>query len=205
MSSLWKDAAPLILASTSATRLQLLRSVNLPVEAVASNVDERSIEEELQRDQATPDTIALELARAKAVSVARRFPDRWVIAADQTLALGSRQFHKPASRDAAAEQLRSLSGQTHQLHSAMVCYRNNECRFQQVESASLTMRPFSSDFLRSYLELAGDAVMSSVGGYQVEGLGAHLFQRIEGDHSTILGLPLLPLLSFLRRAGLLED
>lgn len=205
MSSLWKDAAPLILASTSATRLQLLQSVSIPVEAVASHVDERKIEEELQRDQARPEAIALELAHAKAVSVARLFPDRWVIAADQTLALGTRQFHKPASIDAAAEQLQSLAGQTHQLHSALVCYRNEECRFKQVETASLTMRRFSPDFLRSYLKAAGDSVTSSVGGYQVEGLGAHLFEKIEGDHSTILGLPLLPLLSFLRRAGLLED
>lgn len=205
MSSFWKHSDLPILASTSATRRDLLLSARLTVEAVGSHVEERPLEAALLADGATPQIIALELAKAKAQDVARRYPKKWIIAADQTLALGARQFHKPASISDAGQQLQLLAGQTHHLHSAVVCYFDQHCRFEHLESASLTMRNFGPDFLQTYLSFAGDSVTRSVGGYQVEGLGVHLFEKIEGHHSTILGLPLLPLLSFFRGAGLLED
>jgi septum formation protein len=148
-----------------------------------------------------PDAIALQLAVAKAFQVSQLCPDRLVVAADQTLSLGPEQLHKPKTLDEARAQLRKLSGKTHTLHSAVVCFQNGEQTFAHVESARLTMRGFEPVFLDAYLSAAGAAVTHSVGGYQVEGFGVHLFERIEGDHSTILGLPILPLLAYLRRAG----
>lgn len=201
---LWLGSQPLILASTSATRLKLLQDISIPVEAVGSQVDERAIENTLQKEKTHPAQIALALADEKAREVARRFPTRWIVAADQTLALADEQFHKPVSVERAGEQLRAMRGQTHQLHSAFVCYQGQERRFGHIETAQLTMRDFSDDFLAAYLEAAGSRVMQSVGGYQLEGLGIHLFKKVEGDHSTILGLPLLPLIAFLRQAGLVE-
>jgi septum formation protein len=202
--TLWKEKSPLILASTSATRLQLLIAAGLPAKAVAIDLDERALESSLQTRRADPSAIALELAKAKAETVAMRYADCWILAADQTLALGNIQFHKPIVVQQAADQLRMLSGKTHHLNSAVCLYRNGTCRFAHVETATMKMRSFGETFLTRYLETAGDAVTRSVGGYQFEGLGVHLFDRIEGDHSTILGLPLLPLLAFLRSAGALE-
>lgn len=202
---LWKVKSPLILASTSATRLRLLIAAGLPVTAVKIDFDERALESSLQSGRADPRTIALELARAKAETVAPRYADRWVLAADQTLALGNMQFHKPGGVQQAADQLRMLAGKTHHLNSAVCLYRDGICRFEHVETATMKMRSFGETFLADYLEAAGDAVTGSVGAYQVEGLGIHLFERIEGDHATILGLPLLSLLAFLRSAGALES
>jgi septum formation protein len=126
---------------------------------------------------------------------------RPVLGADQTLACGDRRFSKPADRAAAAEQLRGLRGRTHELHSAIALVRDGEALFELVDTARLTMRDFSDRFLEDYLDMAGDAALASVGGYQLEGIGIHLFERVEGDYFTILGLPLLPLLAFLRRNG----
>jgi septum formation protein len=132
-------------------------------------------------------------------------PGRLVLGADQTLALGVRRFSKPKDRASAAEQLRALRGETHALHSAIAVAHGGTIAFEHVAVARLTMRDFSDAFLERYLDAAGAAVTTSVGGYQLEGIGVQLFERVEGDHSTILGLPLLPLLSFLRNAKYLAD
>lgn len=202
--SVWKDPCPPVLASTSPTRRQLLSAIGLEVIAVAPEVDERSVEAGLQSIGATPDKIALELARAKAEAVSGRYPDHWVIAADQTLACDGEQFHKPGGLGDAAAQLRRLSGRTHELHASVCCSRKGVVQYEHVETARMTMRSFSDEFLQDYLALAGPSVSMSVGGYQIEGLGMHLFEKIDGAHATILGLPLLPLLGFLRSAGALQ-
>jgi septum formation protein len=144
------------------------------------------------------------LARAKAETVAASLPGRVVLGADQTLALGSQRFGKPADRAEAAKQLRALRGKTHTLHSALALVRDGAVLFACVETAQLTMRDVSDRFLDDYLDLAGDSALSSVGGYQLEGIGIHLFERVEGDYFTILGLPLLPLLAFLRQNGFVD-
>jgi septum formation protein len=204
MKALWKLDQPLLLASSSITRLHLLQSACVPVEARAPDVDERAIEGALQARKINPDAIALELAIAKGLQVSRVCSDRLVIAADQTLSFEREQLHKPKTIDDARVQLRKLSGKTHALHSAVVCFLNGAQVFAHVDTARLTMRDLGQSFLDAYLSIAGDAVTRSVGGYQVEGLGMHLFARIEGDQSTILGLPMLPLLAYLRHAGAIE-
>lgn len=141
------------------------------------------------------------LTREKARIASSHTGPRFVIGADQTLALGERRFTKPVDRAAAREQLRALSGKTHELHSAVAVARDGRVLFSQVDTARLTMRSLSDRFLEAYLDAAGAAVTSSVGGYQLERLGIHLFERIDGDHFTILGLPLFALLGFLRREG----
>ena len=138
------------------------------------------------------------LARAKANAVGATLPGRMVLGADQTLARGNRRFGKPTDRASAAEQLRALRGRTHELHSAVALVRDNDVLFADVDTARLTMRDFSDDFIEQYLDWVGDAALASVGGYQLESIGIHLFERVEGDYFTILGLPLLPLLGFLR-------
>ena len=202
--NLWCDDRPLLLASTSKTRLKLLEDISLPVETQGAHVDERMLETKLLAENADPAGVALALARAKAADVASRNPDRWIVGADQTLALGHEQFHKPSSIEGAREHLRRMRGKTHQLHSAVVCFKGKLEVFAHVETAQLSMRQFGDAFLEAYLLAAGSAVMQSVGAYQLEGLGIHLFDKVEGDHSTILGLPLLPLLAFFRKAGLVE-
>jgi septum formation protein len=195
--SLWRGGAPLVLASASMARQAVLHAAGIPFDVHPAGIDERAIE----AGTAGAGEVAALLARAKAAAVAARMPARLVLGADQTLALGSRLFCKPANKAEARDQLRALSGRTHALHSAVAVMRNNDELFAHIEVARLTLRPLSEDFLDRYLDVVGDAVMQSVGGYQVEGPGIHLFERVEGDHSTILGLPLLPLLQYLRRAG----
>jgi septum formation protein len=150
-----------------------------------------------------PGDIAALLAREKALSVSSRQSGKYVIGADQTLAQGERLFSKPAGRPQAAEQLRALAGRIHELHSAVAVARDGKILFEAVAIAGMTMRRLSEAEIDVYLDQAGEAVTSSVGAYQLEGLGVHLFERIEGDHFTILGLPLLPLLAFLRSERLL--
>lgn len=199
---LWRGPAPPILASQSASRRALLAGAGLSFETEPADLDERALQQGSGlRD---PRAIAALLARAKAAHVARRNPGRHVIGADQTLALGERLFSKPADRAAAAEQLRLLSGRTHQLHSAVAVARDDAILFEATLLASMTMRSLSDQSIDLYLARAGGAVTQSVGAYQLEALGVHLFERIDGDHFTILGLPLLPLLDFFRRAGLLS-
>jgi len=200
---LWRGGAPLLLASKSAARRALLEAARVPFEAVSVAVDERAIEAQAVRDGADPTTVALTLARAKALAGAAAHPGRHVIGADQTLALGDEALHKPVDRAAARAQIARLAGRTHELHSAVAVARDGEVLWATVESAHLTVRPLDGETIEAYLGAAGEAVLSSVGGYQLEGLGIHLFTRVEGDHSVILGLPLLPLLGFLRSEGLL--
>lgn len=198
---LWRAPSPLVLASKSLARRQMLVAAGVPVEALPSDLDERAFEETL--GDASPHEIALRLAREKARTVAARMPGRLVIGADQTLALGRRRFSKPADADEARVQLRALRGQTHMLHSAVALVRDDELMFEHEDAARLTMRDISDAFLEIYLETAGNTVTESVGGYQLERTGIHLFERVEGDHFTILGMPLLPLLAAMRRHGFL--
>ena len=180
----------------------LLRNAGLTFEAVPADIDEREIQK--RSGLASPGEIAGLLAEQKALVVSRQKPDQVVIGADQTLALGDQVFNKPKGRAQARAQLEQLSGQTHELHSAVaVAIGADKIKFEHVSVAHMSMRLLSDGELDAYLDAAGDAVTSSVGAYQLEGLGVNLFEQIEGDHFTILGLPLLPLLDFLRYRGLL--
>ncbi|HEY7665678.1 MAG TPA: Maf family protein [Xanthobacteraceae bacterium] len=197
--SLWRAEHPLVLASKSAIRRALLREAGIPLEVDAADIDERALEQAGAVRAA--DEVAALLARAKAQSVASRRSGRLVLGADQTLALGDRRFSKPPDRAAARSQLVALRGCSHQLHAAIAVVRDGTVLFEHRESARLTMRAFSDRFLEDYLDAVGDAVTTSVGGYQLERTGIQLFERIEGDHFVILGLPLLPLLRHAREAG----
>jgi len=200
--TIWLGINPPVLASQSRARQALLTAAGLNPEIDPADIDERAVQKAAGITE--PGEIAALLAREKALAVSRRRPDRFVIGADQTLALGTRAFNKPSGLMQAAEQLAALAGQTHELHSAVAVTQNGEVRFSTVSTARMTMRPLSGSEIEAYLREAGPLVISSVGAYQLEGLGVHLFDRIEGDHFTILGLPLLPLLAFLRRHALLS-
>jgi septum formation protein len=199
--TIWRGTHKLILASQSRARKMLLASAGLQFEAMPADIDERGVQQ--SSGLSASGEIAGLLAREKARWVSDRKPGHHVIGADQTLALGDRLFNKPDGRAAAAEQLRMLAGQTHELHSAIAVARDGKILFETIAVARMGMRPMSGDDICAYLDEAGDAVTSSVGAYQLEGLGVHLFEKIEGDHFTILGLPLLPLLAFLRRERLI--
>ncbi len=199
--TLWCGKDPLILASQSRARQTLLANAGISFEAVPAEIDERAVQH--ASGLASPGDIAALLAREKALSVSARRPGKFVVGADQTLALGERLFSKPAGRAQAAEQLRVLAGQRHELHSAVAVARDGKILFADVAVARMTMRWLSESEIGTYLDEAGEAVTTSVGAYQLEGLGVHLFERIEGDHFTILGLPLLPLFAFLRSQRLL--
>jgi septum formation protein len=194
--TIWRGEKPLILASQSSARRALLTNASIPFEAIPADIDERSLQE--RSKLTSPGDIAALLAEQKAAFVSLRHPGRYVIGADQTLALGQRMFNKPSGRDGAADQLRALAGQTHVLHSAVAVACDGATLFSKVSVAHMTMRKLDDAAIEAYLDAAGDKVTTSVGAYQLEGLGVHLFELIEGDHFTILGLPLLPLLSFLR-------
>jgi septum formation protein len=196
---LWLAKAPLVLASKSAVRHAMLRDAGLTVEIVPADIDERTIEQRAGLHD--PGEVAALLAREKARAVADALPDRLVLGADQTLALGERRFSKPTDRAAARAQLEVLSGRTHELHSAVALVRAGVVVFEHREVARLTMRALSEEFLDAYLDAMGAAVTTSVGGYQLEKAGIQLFERINGDHFVILGLPLLALLQWLRREG----
>ena len=199
--TLWRGKSPLILASQSRARQALLTNAGISFEAVTAEIDERAVQQ--ASGLSAPGEIASLLAREKALSVSARQPGKFVIGADQTLALGERLFSKPAGRAQAAGQLRALAGQRHELHSAVAVARDGKILFEAVAIAGMTMRRLGEAEIDAYLDAAGGAVTSSVGAYQLEGLGVHLFERIDGDHFTILGLPLLPLLAFLRSERLL--
>jgi septum formation protein len=199
--SLWRGKFPLILASQSRARQALLANAGIEFEAVPAEIDERAMQQ--ASGLSAPDDIAALLAREKARLVSMRQPGQFVIGADQTLALGKRLFSKPAGRAQAAEQLRALAGRGHELHSAVAVAREGRILFEAAAIARMTMRRLGEAEIDAYLNAAGEAVASSVGAYQLEGLGVHLFERIEGDHFTILGLPLLQLLAFLRSERLL--
>jgi nucleoside triphosphate pyrophosphatase len=196
---LWLAPHPLVLASRSEVRGKLLAGAALRFETRPAQIDERAVEAASgERGSAA---VARLLARAKARAVAESMPGRLVLGADQTMARDGKRFSKPANRGEAAAQLRELRGRTHELNSALALVRDGEVLFEHVDTARLTMRDFADDFVETYLELAGGAALASVGGYQLEGIGVHLFEKVEGDYFTILGLPLLPLLNFLRKSG----
>jgi septum formation protein len=199
--TIWRGTKALILASKSHARQGLLTAASIAFEAIPAELDERAIE--LASALSAPGEIAALLARNKATFVSANHPGRLVLGADQTLMLGERLFSKPSDRAQATEQLRALAGQSHELHSAAAIAQDGEILFENVSIARMTMRPLDDNAISAYLDAAGAAVTSSVGAYQLERLGIHLFERIEGDHFTILGLPLLPLLAFLRSRRLL--
>ncbi|HTI87891.1 MAG TPA: Maf family protein [Alphaproteobacteria bacterium] len=192
----------MVLASASASRQQMLRAAAVPFVIDPSSIDENRVKQSMAT-AATVGDIAARLASAKAEDVVVRHPGAFVIGSDQMLTCDGRCFDKPRSRTEARDQLLALRGRLHVLTAAVVVQCGNECLWKHIDEARLTMRPFSEVFLDGYLDRAGDAVLSSVGAYQIEGLGAQLFERIEGDVFTIMGMPLLPLLAFLRSQGVI--
>lgn len=201
------ETSQVILASGSRARYSLLKSAGLAFTVIPADVDETAVRETLMSDnpEIDPIDIADVLARVKGEAVSAANPDSLIIAGDQVLALGPEIFSKPTDIESARECLKKLRGQTHQLHSAVVLAENGEVTWAHVETADMTMRNFSTMFLSEYLVKAGDAVCHSVGGYQLEGLGIQLFEKIDGDYFTILGLPLLPLLAELRQRNVLTS
>jgi septum formation protein len=195
---------PLILASKSQFRKMILKNAGVPFRAEAANIDERSVEAPLFNSGATAEDVAQVLAEAKAADVSARYPGEFILGSDQTLSLGDDIFHKPRDLEEARRHLLRLSGRTHQLNSAMVIARNGETIWRHLSVARLTMRGLSPEFIGRYLAEAGDAVLQSVGAYQYEGRGIQLFEKIEGDYFTIVGLPILPLLHELRRIGVID-
>lgn len=194
--SLWLADRPLVLASGSVVRRQLLENTGIPVEVRPAAIDERAAER--AAGGLTPSALAAHLAHAKGTHVAQQFPDRLVLAADQTMACAGRIFHKPADRATARAQIDALLGRTHELHAAIALFADGICIFETCDTARLTMRSCSPRFVEQYLDMAGAGVTQSVGGYQLEGIGVQLFSEIAGSYFTILGLPLLPLLNFLQ-------
>lgn len=195
---------PLILASSSPFRRMLMENAGLHFQAIAADIDERAIEAPLERDGAGPDAVALVLAKAKAKEVSDRYAGSLVIGSDQTMSLGSQVFHKPNTMADAENHLRTLSGQTHRLNSAIALARNGDIIWEHVSHADLTMRELPADFIHRYLTRVGEKALSSVGAYQLEGEGIQLFSKIEGDYFTIVGLPMLPLLQQLRELGAID-
>jgi septum formation protein len=200
---MWLAAEPLVLASRSAVRRALIEAAGIPLEVAPADIDERAVEQ--RAGAGTAADVASLLAREKSRAGCAGLRGRLVVGADQTLALGRRRFTKPIDHETAREQLMALAGRTHELHSAVAVARDGRVLFSKVDTAKLTMRPLSDAFLDAYLDTAGESVMASVGGYQLEGFGSQLFERIEGDYFTILGLPLFALLGFLRKEGSLAD
>lgn len=191
----------LILASASATRRTLLANAGLSFATEVAAVDEATVRAAARQEGSSADDAALLLAELKGRRVAQRHPDALVIAADQILVCGDVWFEKPADVAAARAQLLALRGRTHVLVTAVLCLRGGAQVWRHVARPALTMREFSDVFLDAYLEAEKDAVLGSVGAYRLEGLGVHLFARVNGEYSAILGLPLLPLLGFLRQHG----
>lgn len=193
-----------ILASASPFRRTLLENAGVPIEAVPADVDERAVEAPLEGTGANGEDIAQVLAEAKAVNVSENHPERWVIGADQTLSLDDRIFHKPADMDGARRHLLALAGRTHRLNTAVVLARGGEAIWRYVSVAHMTMRKMDPAFIGRHLSRSGDAALSSVGAYQIEGVGIQLFEKIDGDYFTIVGLPMLPLLAKLRDVGAID-
>jgi septum formation protein len=194
-------AAEIVLASGSPYRQKMLRDAGVTFHVVKPTVDERAVESAVADTGVTPEDLALVLAEAKALDVSERSPDALVIGADQTLSLDDRIFHKPADMEAARRHLLSLSGRTHHLNAAFVLACNGQTIKRHVEVARMTMRELTPAFIGRHLSRVGEKALTSVGAYQIEGEGIQLFERIEGDYFTIVGLPLLPLLAGLREEG----
>jgi septum formation protein len=190
----------LVLASTSPFRRRMLQAAGLSFSAVAPEVDESILKRELAaaRPPAAASDVAAALARAKALAISARMPAALVIGADQVLALGDELFDKPGDQARARDQLQHLRGKPHQLHTAAALAEGGDIVWSRIEVATLYMRSFSDAYLDDYLAGAGASIFGTVGGYEIEGRGIQLFERVEGDHFTIIGLPLLPLLAELR-------
>lgn len=201
--ALWLAEEPLVLASRSKARQALLAAAGIPVDVRPADLDERRLESKA-RSQA-PGAIAAHLAKEKAVAVAKFNPGRLTLGVDQTLALDAAGLAKPADRAAARAQLRALSGRSHELHSAVAFVQDGTVLFEHVGVARLTMRALSDRFIDLYLDAAGSAATESAGAYQIEGVGSQLFERVDGDYFTVLGLPLMEALDFLRRRGCLAQ
>ncbi|MCH4541050.1 septum formation inhibitor Maf [Ochrobactrum sp. POC9] len=194
----------LVLASKSPFRSALLKNAGIEFSTASADIDERAVEAPLYETGATPEEVAQVLAEAKALDVSEKNPGTVVIGCDQTLSLGDEIFHKPADMEAARRQLLKFSGKTHQLNSAVVLVRDGKTLWRHVSIARMTMRDLDPGFVGRYLGRVGDVALSSVGAYQVEGPGIQLFEKIEGDYFTIVGLPLLPLLAELRKEKLID-
>jgi septum formation protein len=199
--ALWLAQAPLVLASRSRARQVLLVAAGVSVETCPADLDERGLEARANLQSAG--AVAVLLAREKATATAKLRPGRLTLGADQTLALGAERFAKPADRTAARAQLRALRGRSHELHSAIAFVQDGKVLYEYVGVARMMMRAFSDEFLENYLDAIGQDVTTTVGVYQIEGLGIQLFDCIEGDYFTVLGLPLMEALAFLRRRGCL--
>ncbi len=200
---LWRAAEPLVLASSSQSRRALLSASGLQAECVSPAIEERAVENRYLADGGPLENLALELARAKALAVSATRPDAYCIGADQTLTLDGRVFHKSADFVEAAQTLAALSGKTHRLTSAFCVARAGQALVVHRDHADIRLRALDPHEISRYLERAGRSVLASVGAYQGEGLGIHLFEHIEGDHSVVLGLPMLSLLAWLRRENLI--
>lgn len=194
----------LILASKSPFRAALLKNAGIEIITQSADIDERAAETPLYETGATPDDVALVLAEAKALAVSEGNPDAVVIGCDQTLSLGDQVFHKPANMEQARRQLLQFSGKTHQLNSAVVLAKNGQTLWRHVSIARMTMRDLDPGFVGRYLGRVGDIALSSVGAYQIEGPGIQLFDKIDGDYFTIVGLPLLPLIAQLRKENFID-
>jgi len=194
----------LVLASSSPFRRMLMENAGLSFETRAAEIDERAIEAVLHASNATPDQVAAELARAKALDVSRHIPDAIVIGSDQTMSLGQRVYHKPKDEEEARTHILSLSGKTHRLNSAIALVQNGNVLWDHISHADLTVRPLTVEFVDSYVDRCGEKLLGSVGAYQLEGEGIQLFSEIHGDYFTILGLPMLPLLAKLRDLGAID-
>ncbi|WP_338577505.1 nucleoside triphosphate pyrophosphatase [Brevundimonas olei] len=195
------DGERLILASKSAARHAMLSDAGVPFVVQVADVDEDA----LKTPGVDPVELAVELARAKALAVSRHDADAWVLGADQTLAFDGGLVSKAATLDAARERLSAMRGRTHQLHSGAALARNGQVVWSGVDTVEMKMRDFSDAFLDAYLAAEGEALLSCVGSYRLEGLGAQLFEAVEGDYFTVLGLPLWPVLAELRRAGVIAS
>ncbi len=194
-----------VLASASAVRRRMLANAGVPITVAPASVDEAEVKQAMGAAGLAAAEVAEALAEVKAQRISPKHPGAIVLGCDQMLELEGAWLDKPPDRTAAAAHLRRLSGKTHHLRCCVVALRDGQRLWHHADSASLTMRPLSEAFIASYLDMVGEAACDSVGGYQLEGLGAQLFTQIRGDFFTILGLPLLPVLDFLRLQGVLPQ
>ena len=199
------EAPTLVLASQSRSRRELLQAAGMVFTTQPAHIDEAGVKQSARAEGTGVADVAILLAELKATRISARMPDALVIGADQILVCDDIWFDKPASLEQAREHLLFLRGKTHLLVTSVICMRDGNRLWHHVAEPRLTMRSFSDAFLADYLAGEGDAVMETVGAYRLEGLGVHLFDRIDGEFSAILGLPLLPLLGFLRQHGVLTD
>ena len=196
---------PVVLASASSARAAVLRAAGIDVILAPAHIDEGEIKQGLRAENAEAGDAATVLAELKARRVAAKFPDALIIGADQILVCEGEWFDKPVDIDDARAHLRALRGKTHGLATSAVVLRGGERIWHHIETPKLTMRSFSDAFIDDYLAREGDDALQSVGAYRLEGIGAQLFTRVEGDFFTILGLPLLPLIGFLREHGVVAS